>query len=227
MRRAVVQYGSSAGAIGRSFGRRRGAPAPTHSTWDVFRWCRTPTASRMAGSALADTRCVRPATARMSPAAPRRTHGQPVHSEPGGVGDAGDARVTSLLLRCGAGAASDRGPARVAHRHGSPAGGRGRHAHRLVVRADKSDHRRAARQLFRWSGSALLLWPDRRVEIRASNCPYLHVYAPFGRDFFCVEPQSAPAGALCRDAGEATVVPPGQRFELQVSFAVSEPRRSD
>jgi aldose 1-epimerase len=78
-----------------------------------------------------------------------------------------------------------------------------------------------------WSGSALLLWPDRRVEIRASNCPYLHVYAPFGRDFFCVEPQSAPAGALCRDAGEATVVPPGQRFELQVSFAVSEPRRSD
>jgi galactose mutarotase-like enzyme len=46
------------------------------------------------------------------------------------------------------------------------------------------------------------------------------VYAPAGRDFFCVEPQSAPAGALNRGADEATVVAPGERFEVQVSFDV-------
>jgi aldose 1-epimerase len=71
-----------------------------------------------------------------------------------------------------------------------------------------------------WNASAHLLWPDRRVGIRATNCRCLHVYAPAGRDFFCVEPQSAPAGALNRGADEARVVAPGERFEMQVSFEV-------
>ena len=71
-----------------------------------------------------------------------------------------------------------------------------------------------------WNQTAVLRWPDRRVGIRATNCPYLHVYAPPGRDFFCVEPQSAAAGALTRDRGEATVVAPGGRFEVQVSFEI-------
>jgi aldose 1-epimerase len=71
-----------------------------------------------------------------------------------------------------------------------------------------------------WDQSAVILWPDRKVEIRASPCRYLHVYAPAGRDFFCVEPQSAAAGALTRGQGEAEVVAPGGRFEVRVSFEV-------
>jgi len=69
-----------------------------------------------------------------------------------------------------------------------------------------------------WNGTAVLRWPDHRVEIRATNCCCLHVYAPSGRDFFCVEPLSAAVGALNRN--EATVVQPGARFEIQVGFAV-------
>ena len=71
-----------------------------------------------------------------------------------------------------------------------------------------------------WNGTAVIRWPDRKVHIRATNCRYLHVYAPAGRDFFCVEPLSAATGALNRNRGEATVVQPGDRFEMQVSFAV-------
>ncbi len=71
-----------------------------------------------------------------------------------------------------------------------------------------------------WDQSAILLWPDRRLEIRATNCRYLHVYAPLGRDFFCLEPQSAAAGALTRGQGEAEVVAPGARFEMQVRFEI-------
>jgi aldose 1-epimerase len=71
-----------------------------------------------------------------------------------------------------------------------------------------------------WDGRASLLWPDRTLAIRATNCRYLHVYAPPGRDFFCVEPQSAPAGALNRGADETTVVAPNGRFEMRVHFEV-------
>jgi aldose 1-epimerase len=70
----------------------------------------------------------------------------------------------------------------------------------------------------RWDGTAVIRWPDLRVDIRATNCAYLHVYAPSGRDFFCVEPSSAAVGALNRN--EAAVVQPGERFAIQVSFAV-------
>jgi aldose 1-epimerase len=67
-----------------------------------------------------------------------------------------------------------------------------------------------------WDGTAEISWPERFVSIRALGCGYLHVYAPAGRDFFCVEPQSAAPGALAR--GDATVVPPGERFAVAVSF---------
>jgi aldose 1-epimerase len=71
-----------------------------------------------------------------------------------------------------------------------------------------------------WNGVATLLWPDRTVTIRATHCGHLHVYAPAGKDFFCIEPQSAVPGALGRDAGEAKVVAPGARFAIRVDFAV-------
>jgi aldose 1-epimerase len=73
-----------------------------------------------------------------------------------------------------------------------------------------------------WDGLASLVWPDRVVTIRAAECNYLHIYAPAGQDFFCAEPQTAPPGALGRNAGEATVVAPGGRIAIRVQFAVGE-----
>lgn len=69
-----------------------------------------------------------------------------------------------------------------------------------------------------WNGVATLRWPDRTLSIQASGCPYLHVYSPPGRDFFCVEPQSAPPGALERQAGEAARIGPGEQLSIQVRF---------
>jgi aldose 1-epimerase len=74
-----------------------------------------------------------------------------------------------------------------------------------------------------WNGVASLRWPDRTVTVQATHCSYLHVYAPAGRDFFCIEPQSAVAGALSRDKGDATVVAPGGRFAIGVRFVVGAP----
>ncbi len=71
-----------------------------------------------------------------------------------------------------------------------------------------------------WNGVALLSWPDRTVTLRAGECASLHVYAPVGRDFFCVEPQTAAAGALGRNSGEAAEVAPGKRFSIRVHFAM-------
>lgn len=68
-----------------------------------------------------------------------------------------------------------------------------------------------------WDGVAALCWPDRIVTVRARCCSNLHLYTPAGRSFFCIEPQSAAAGAL--DRGEATVVSPGERFAIEVRFA--------
>ncbi len=86
-----------------------------------------------------------------------------------------------------------------------------------------------------WDGVASLHWPDRVVTIRATQCNYvhvvpiraarcnyLHVYAPAGKDFFCAEPQTAPAGALGRGAGGVVVVAPRERFAIRVQFAVGE-----
>jgi aldose 1-epimerase len=57
-----------------------------------------------------------------------------------------------------------------------------------------------------WNGIATLRWPDRAVTVRAAHCRCLHVYAPTGQDFFCIEPQSAAPGALSRNAGEASAL---------------------
>ena len=70
-----------------------------------------------------------------------------------------------------------------------------------------------------WDGVARLRWPDHTVTVRSSDCRFLHVYTPAGRDFFCVEPQTAPPGALTRNAREAAVVPPGERLAIQVHFS--------
>ena len=69
-----------------------------------------------------------------------------------------------------------------------------------------------------WDGIAVLTWPERSCTVRAAQCQFLHVYAPTGRDFFCVEPQTAAPGALGRNPTEAQVVAPGQRFAIRVLF---------
>jgi aldose 1-epimerase len=75
-----------------------------------------------------------------------------------------------------------------------------------------------------WDGVALLRWPGHTCTVRASNCGFLHVYAPAGRDFFCIEPQSAASGAFGRNAAEATIIPPGKRFAIRVHFELGRAR---
>jgi aldose 1-epimerase len=71
-----------------------------------------------------------------------------------------------------------------------------------------------------WNGIASLQWPDRTVTVTAPESHFLHVFAPIDHDYFCVEPQTAPPGALSRGAGEATVVAPGERSAIRVHFGV-------
>ena len=71
-----------------------------------------------------------------------------------------------------------------------------------------------------WDGHARLRWPDRCVTVRASGCHALQIYAPAGKDFFCLEPQSAASGALGRDREEFAVIAPGERSAIGVRFSV-------
>ena len=70
-----------------------------------------------------------------------------------------------------------------------------------------------------WNGIARLSWPDHRVTVSTSDCQFLHIYTPSGRDFFCVEPQTAAPGALGRNSGEASIVAPGERLAIRVRFS--------
>ncbi len=72
-----------------------------------------------------------------------------------------------------------------------------------------------------WDGVATLRWPDRTVTVRATDCRCLHIYAPAGKDFFCLEPQSAPAGALGRGSDQLTVIASAERAAIRVHFSVS------
>jgi aldose 1-epimerase len=73
-----------------------------------------------------------------------------------------------------------------------------------------------------WDGVASLDWPEFRLVLRASHCRFLHVYAPPTQEFFCIEPQTAPPGALERGAGEAAVLAPGERLAIEVHLAPGE-----
>jgi aldose 1-epimerase len=72
-----------------------------------------------------------------------------------------------------------------------------------------------------WNGHAVLEWPERIVTVRAPGCAFLHVYAPQGRDFFCIEPQNGAPGALVRNADEASVLAPGARIGIEVRFELA------
>jgi aldose 1-epimerase len=71
-----------------------------------------------------------------------------------------------------------------------------------------------------WDGIATLRWPNRTVAVRASGCNCLQIFAPAGKDFFCLEPQSAASGALRRDLKEFTVIAPHARAAIRVQFSI-------
>jgi aldose 1-epimerase len=71
-----------------------------------------------------------------------------------------------------------------------------------------------------WDGVATLHSPEQTIHLQASNCSFLHIYVPEGRDFFCLEPQSAAAGALGRGDAEVEVVPPGGRRAISLRIFV-------
>ncbi len=71
-----------------------------------------------------------------------------------------------------------------------------------------------------WDGVATLRWPDRTVSVHATGCHCVQIYAPAGKDFFCLEPQSAASGALGRKPQRLTVIAPGERAAIRVHFSV-------
>jgi aldose 1-epimerase len=71
-----------------------------------------------------------------------------------------------------------------------------------------------------WPGTANIAWRDHRLNMRATNCGHLHIYTPPDRDFFCLEPQTAAAGAFNRDGSELAMLEPGVRLSIQVDFNV-------
>jgi aldose 1-epimerase len=70
-----------------------------------------------------------------------------------------------------------------------------------------------------WDGAAVLRWPGRSLTLRATHCHHLHVYAPLGGDFFCVEPQTAAAGALGREGEELALLEPGARLAMDMTLS--------
>jgi len=73
-----------------------------------------------------------------------------------------------------------------------------------------------------WDGTAVLSWPDRVLKMTATGAQALHVYTPAGADFFCLEPQTAAAGALHRSAREVAQLAPGARLALTVRFSLEQ-----
>jgi galactose mutarotase-like enzyme len=55
--------------------------------------------------------------------------------------------------------------------------------------------------------------------VRATNCRHLHIFTPAGRDFFCIEPQTAPAGALNHQQ-ELGVLEPDDCLRIHVDFII-------
>ena len=73
-----------------------------------------------------------------------------------------------------------------------------------------------------WDGAAVVRWPDRTLRLSATGASALHVYTPANTGFFCLEPQTAAAGALNRTGGEFARLAPGERLELGVRFSVEQ-----
>jgi aldose 1-epimerase len=73
-----------------------------------------------------------------------------------------------------------------------------------------------------WDGAAVVRWPDRTLRLSATGARALHVYTPANAGFFCLEPQTAAAGALHRPGGGFARLAPGESLELGVRFSVEQ-----
>jgi galactose mutarotase-like enzyme len=58
--------------------------------------------------------------------------------------------------------------------------------------------------------------------LSATGARALHVYTPANAGFFCLEPQTAAAGALNRASSEFASLAPGERLELGVRFSLEQ-----
>lgn len=73
-----------------------------------------------------------------------------------------------------------------------------------------------------WDGAALVLWPDRVLKMNATGAHALHIYTPAGADFFCLEPQTAAAGALNRAQREVAQLAPGESLAMTVRMSLEQ-----
>jgi aldose 1-epimerase len=84
-----------------------------------------------------------------------------------------------------------------------------------------------------WSGTARITWPEHGAGLAMTAGPpfgFLVVYAPSGKDFFCVEPVSHMTDAFNLAARGRTdtgmiVLPPGQSLTASVRLAVEPATR--
>ncbi|HTC50724.1 MAG TPA: aldose 1-epimerase [Steroidobacteraceae bacterium] len=73
-----------------------------------------------------------------------------------------------------------------------------------------------------WDGTAVMTWPDRVLRMKATGAHSLHVYTPASADFFCLEPQTAAAGALQRTSAAVAQLAPGESVAMKVRFSVEQ-----
>jgi aldose 1-epimerase len=73
-----------------------------------------------------------------------------------------------------------------------------------------------------WDGRAEIIWPTHTLTVETDPPQaFAQVYAPTGRDFFCLEPQSAMPDGIGREGGGYTALNRGDVFGFTASFTVS------
>lgn len=90
-------------------------------------------------------------------------------------------------------------------------------AHGAVMSAHRVDN-----CLDGWTGRAEIIWPEHRLTIDTDPPQrFVQLYAPKGRDYFCLEPQSARSGGMTEEAGYVTL-PPGETFAFTTRFTYAK-----
>lgn len=70
-----------------------------------------------------------------------------------------------------------------------------------------------------WTGRAEIVWAEHRLTIETDPPQrFVQLYAPRGRDYFCLEPQNARPGGVSGEAGYVSL-PPGETFGFTTRFA--------
>jgi aldose 1-epimerase len=70
-----------------------------------------------------------------------------------------------------------------------------------------------------WDGRAEIIWPQHKLTIDTDPPQrFVQLYAPNGRDYFCLEPQSAMPGGIGRDDGGYVTLGRGETFAFETRF---------